>query len=610
MAWQGKILRVDLTNMKSSSEPLNMEWAEKYIGLRGLASKYLMEEIDPKVDPEAPGNKLIIATGPLTGTAASTSSRWAAVTKGALTHAIACSNSGGFFGAELKLAGWDMVILEGRAPKPVYLSINNDKVEILEAEGFIWNKTVWETEDLIRTRHGNNDIRLASIGVAGETGVKYACIVNDRDRAAGRSGVGAVMGSKNLKSIAVRGTKGIQVKDPMAFLEATRIASTRLNASQDRNNKAASGTMVMMDVNQSWGSLPTRNCQDVQFEGEEDINVAAMKRVRKSDGKANLLTNKACFGCTIGCARVSKLDPAHFSIKDSGDKYTGAEGGLEYESGFGLGPMCGVSDIEAATYANMLCNEHSMDPISFGATLSAAMELFEIGAITTKETGGMALNFGSAEALCWAVKVTGTAQGFGVELGLGSKLLCAKYGHPELSMTVKGQEFAGYDPRAMQGMGLLYATSNRGACHLRGNSWTEDYTDVSTKNRAPSVKTAQDGMAMFDSTGLCMFSRGGIGDDMLVKQLDTALPGSWDMKRLNETGERIWNLERQFNLAAGLTKADDTLPDRMLKEPAKTGVAAGKVNQLDAMLPEYYEARGWTAEGVPTNETVARLKLG
>lgn len=609
MAWQGKILRVDLTKGTCESEPLNMEWAEQFVGQRGLATKYLLEEIDPKVDPLSPDNKLIFATGPLTGTGASTGGRWSVVTKGALTGAIACSNSGGFFGGELKTAGWDMIIFEGRSLKPVYLNIKNDQAELLDAKGFVWGKTVWETEDLVRQRHLDNEIKLASIGVAGEEGVMFAAVVNDRDRAAGRSGVGTVMGSKNLKTVAVRGTLGVAVDDPKRFLNAMTAASNRLNATEDRSRRAAIGTMAMMDVNQSWGSLPTHNCRDVQFDGEENINVDAMKRIRPNDGRANLLRNKACFACSIGCARVSVIDPDHFSIKGTGEKYTKAEGGLEYESAFALGPMCGVDDIEAATYASMLCNEHSMDPISFGATVSAAMELFDIGAITTEHTGGMALVFGSAEALCWAAEVTGTAQGFGRELGLGSKRLCEKYGHPEFSMTVKGQEFAGYDPRAMQGMGLLYATSNRGACHLRGAAWTEDYTDVSPKGRAPVVRTAQDGMAFYDSTGLCMFARGGMGDELIIEQMDAALPGKWDADRIKLTGERIWNLERQFNLAAGFTVADDTLPKRSLEEPAKTGAAAGKVNELGKMLPEYYKVRGWTADGIPTKETLTRLGL-
>ncbi len=609
MAWQGKILRVNLTDGTCKSEPLNMDWAEQFVGQRGLATKYLMEEIDPKVDPLSPDNKLIFATGPLTGTVASTGGRWSVVTKGALTNAIACSNSGGFFGGELKTAGWDMIIFEGRSPKPVYLNINNDKAELLDAEDFLWGKSVWETEDLVRRRHMDNDIKLASIGVAGEEGVMFACVVNDRDRAAGRSGVGTVMGSKNLKTVAVRGSSGVSVEDPKRFLAASTQASAKLNATDDRARRAAIGTMAMMDVNQSWGSLPTRNCRDVQFEDEENINVAAMKRIRPTDGRANLLTNKACFACSIGCARVSVIDPTHFSVRGKGDTYTKAEGGLEYENAFALGPMCGVGDIEAATYAAMVCNEHSMDPISFGGTVAAAMELFEIGAITTEHTDGVELVFGSAEALCWAAEVTGTAQGFGRELGLGSKRLCKKYGHPDLSMTVKGQEFAGYEPRAMQGMGLLYATSNRGACHLRGAAWTEDYTDVSPKGRAPVVKTAQDGMAFYDSTGLCMFARGGMGNELIAEQLDSALPGKWDAARMDATGERIWNLERQFNLAAGFTAADDTLPKRSLEEPANTGAAAGKVNMLGEMLPEYYEVRGWTADGVPTKDTLKRLGL-
>jgi len=608
MAWQGKILRIDLTNRRAVSEPLNMEWAEAYLGQRGLATKYLMEEIDPKVDPLSPENKLIFATGPLTGTGASTGGRWSVVTKGALTNAIACSNSGGYFGGELKTAGWDMVILEGRAPEPVYILIRNDDVEIFDAEGFIWGETVWDMEEMIRKRHHDPDLRMASIGIAGEQGSKYACIMNDRDRAAGRSGVGTVMGSKNVKAIAVRGTAGVPVDDGKRFRDVALNARLKLDATADRNRRRDIGTMAMMDVNQAWGSLPTRNCRDVQFEGEENINVDAMFRIRESDGKPHLKRNKACFACSIGCARVSELDPTHFSAKGTGDKYTKAEGGLEYEAGFALGPYCGVDDLEAAHFASMKCNEHGMDPISFGVTLGAAMELYEIGAITDEVTGGPPLRFGNAEALVWAAEVAGRMEGFGKDLGLGSKLLCEKYGHPELSMTVKGQEFAGYDPRAMQGMGLNYATGNRGACHLRGASWNEDYSDTSPAGRGPIVARAQNEMAVYDSTGLCMFARGGLGD-AVVDMLDAALPGTWTEERLYEMGERIWNLERLFNLAVGFTAADDTLPDRSLKEPAKTGAAAGKVNELATMLPEYYEARGWAPDGTPTTQTLSRLGL-
>lgn len=609
MAWHGRILRVNLTQRSAVGEAMNMAWADRYLGQRGLATRYLVEEVDPKVDPLAPQNKLILAAGPLTGTGASTGGRWSVITKGALTGAIACSNSGGYFGGELRTAGWDMVVLEGRSPVPVYVLIRDRDVQILDAAGFIWGETVWDMEEKMRLRHHDPDLRMASIGIAGEQGCKFACVMNDRDRAAGRSGVGTVMGSKNLKCVAVRGTIGVPVHDGKRFIDISRAARIRLDATADARRRTAIGTMAMMDINQAWGSLPTRNCRDVQFEGEENINVAAMLRKRKSDGKPHLKRNKACFACSIGCARVSELDPNHFTARATGDRYTGAEGGLEYEAGFALGPYCGVDDLEVAHFASMKCNEHGMDPISFGVTLGAAMELYGIGAIDDSITGGPPLDFGNAEALAWAAEITGRMQGFGRDLGLGSRRLCEKYGHPALSMTVKGQEFAGYEPRAMQGMGLNYATGNRGACHLRGSSWAEDYSDTSPAGRGPIVAKAQDNQAAYDSTGLCMFASGGFGSDMVIGQLDAALPGTWTQERFMETGERIWNLERLFNLAAGFTAADDTLPARQLSEPAKSGAAAGRVNELSRMLPEYYKARGWSDDGVPTPETLSRLGI-
>ncbi len=608
MAWQGKLLRVNLTAGTCVPEALNMEWAQDYLGQRGLATRYLANEIDPKVDPLAPGNKLIFATGPLTGTMASTGGRYSAVTKGALTDAIAASNSGGYFGAELKMAGWDMVIVEGRAKKPVYLLIRDDQAELISAGGFIWGRSVWETEDRIKARHQDPQLRIASIGIAGEKCVRFACIINDRDRAAGRSGVGAVMGSKRLKAVAVRGTLGVRVAKPRAFQKAVAAARRKLDPHPARERLSTVGTMAMLDVTNAYGSLPTRNSRDVQFDGADGINVKAMLAKRESDGRANLITNKACFGCTIGCGRVSRIDPSHFSIKGK-EGYSGALGGLEYESAFAMGPMCGIDDIEAATYAQAICNEQGMDPISFGGTLAAAMELFETGAITKKETGGLSLRFGSAEALVRAAELTGKGEGFGKDLGLGSRRLCRKYRRPQFSLTVKGQEFPGYDPRAMQGMGLAYATSNRGACHMRASPFTDDFAHVRTKGKAKIVRDTQDIAAMIDSTGLCMFTRNAWDLDDYARQLDAACEGGWTVRKLKKVGERIWNLERQFNLAAGLTAADDTLPARILKEAAKTGAGKGRVSELGAMLPEYYRLRGWTRKGVPKPETLRRLGL-
>ncbi|NIR29584.1 MAG: aldehyde ferredoxin oxidoreductase family protein [Gammaproteobacteria bacterium] len=607
MGWQKKILRVDLARGTVRAEPLNMEWAHQYLGERGLATKYLWESMDPAADPMGPENVLIFATGPLTGTMASTSGRYAVVTKGPLTGAIACSNSGGKFGAELKYAGYDLLILEGRSPQPVYLHIVDDEVEILSADD-IWGTTVWHTEEWLKARHQNPLLKVASIGVAGERGVRFSCIVNDLHRAAGRSGVGAVMGSKNLKAIAVHGKVGVRVDDPKRFMHIVKETHALLWDNDGRRELTELGTNAMMDSMQEFGGLPTRNFREVQFEGYDKIDAAAMKAT-KPNGHRNLITNKACFGCTIACGRIAHIDKDHFTIVNR-KEYWHASGGLEYETAFAFGPVVGVDDIDALTFAGFLMNEHGMDPISFGVTLAAAMELYEMGVITEVDTDGVPLNFGNAEALTVMAEKTGKHEGFGQVLALGSRRLCEKYGHPELSMTVKGQEFAGYDSRALQGMGLGYATGNRGACHLKHDVFAEDMEDQTGHGKAKPCKDSQDQIATIDSTGLCLFTTAAWGIEEFQRQIDAACEGEWTVQRLLETGERIWNVERQFNLAAGLSGADDRLPDRMLKDPAPSGTAKGRVNELDRMLPEYYALRGWTPEGVPTPETLARLGLG
>ena len=604
MSWQGQILRVNLTEGTCEAEPLNTKWAQEYLGTRGLATKYLWENMSPTADPMSPENVLIFATGPLTGTMASTSGRYAVVTKGPLTGAIACSNSGGKFGAEFKYAGYDLLLIEGRSEVPVYLLIQDERVT-LEPANEIWGTTVWNTEDWIRNRHSNPQLKVATIGVAGEQGVRYAAVINDLHRAAGRSGVGAVMGSKNLKAIAARGTRGVSVKDPVRFMEAVNHGKKILVESSGRAGLTKDGTNAMLTVQQEFGGLPTRNFQEVQFEGADKIDATAMQKVAE-DGHRNLVTNKACFGCTIACGRIAHIRENHFTIVNR-KEYWHASGGLEYETAFAVGSVCGVDDIDACTFAGYLTNEHGFDPISFGVTLSAAMELYEMGVITTEETDGVELKFGNAEALTIMAEKTGKYEGFGQILGMGSKRMCEKYGHPELSMTVKGQEFAGYDSRALQGMGLGYATGNRGACHLKHDTFAEDFDDQTGTGKAEPCKTSQDRQAAVDSTGVCMFVDWETED--FAAQIDAACEGHWDAARLFETGERIWNLERMFNLSAGFTAADDTLPDRLLKDPCPSGTAKGKVNELAKMLPEYYSLRGWTEDGRPTSETLERLGL-
>ncbi|MBT7942313.1 MAG: aldehyde ferredoxin oxidoreductase, partial [Alphaproteobacteria bacterium] len=471
-----------------------------------------------------------------------------------------------------------------------------------------------ETEDMIRESGGDNDVRIASIGKAGESGVLYACIVNDKDRAAGRSGVGTVMGSKNLKAVCLRGTLGVQVGDGMKFMEATNAARKVLaDNAVTGEGLPTYGTQVLMNVINETGALPTKNSNEVQFDGASKIGGEAMHEIRESDGKANLVSNSACFSCPISCARISQIDPNHFTVQGK-PKYQEPSGGLEYEAAWSLGAATGVDDLEALTYCNFVCNEQGLDPISFGSTVAAAMDMYQQGIIGDNVTDGIKLEFGNTEALVKVLEATAAGEGFGKDIGLGSKRLCEKYGAPEMSMTVKGQEFPAYDPRGIQGMGLTYATSNRGACHLRSYTVASEILGIPEKTdplvtdgKAGLVKAFQDATATVDSSGTCIFTTFALTMDDIAPQIDAACEGDWTSERLMEIGERIWNLERQYNIDAGFTGKDDMLPKRLMKDAAKTGPAEGLTSGLDVMLPEYYELRGWSADGVPSDETRDRL---
>ncbi len=616
MSWTQKILRVDLTKGTCTAEPLNMEWANDYLGQRGLATKYMSEECDPKCDPLGPENKMIMATGPLTGTIASTGGRYSVITKGPLTGAIACSNSGGFLGAEFKNAGWDMIIFEGKSPTPVYLWIENDQAELRSAES-MWGKSAWETDDMLHQIHQDPQTRIACVGRTAEAGCLYAGVINDRHRAAGRSGVGTVMASKNLKAVAVRGTLGISnINDVSKFVEAVDAGKSVLAENAVTGQGLPTyGTQVLMNVINSVGGLPAHNMRDVGFKGAENISGEAMHEPRASDGKPNLTTNASCFGCTIACGRISTIDKTHFSIENK-PEYWGASGGLEYEAAWALGADTGVDDLDALTYVNFLTNEDGFDPITFGGTVGAAMELYEAGVLTKEHTGGIDLKFGSAEAFVAATEALISGEGFGKDLALGSKRLCEKYGRPELSMHVKGQEFPAYDPRGFQGIGLNYATSNRGACHVRGYTIASEVLGIpvkteqnDTEGKPELVKAFQDATALVDSSGLCLFTTFAWGMDNIAPQVDGACEGDWSVERCLEVGERIWNLERQFNNDAGFTSNDDKLPKRLLEEAIKGGPTDGQVNRLGEMLPKYYEIRGWTETGEITEETRQRLSL-
>lgn len=597
--WMGTILRIDLSEGKISREPTDPKLAREYIGARGLGSKFLYDEVDPKVDPLSPANKLIFAPGPLTGTFAPSSGRYDVVTKSPLTGAIAASNSGGYWAPELKFAGYDMVIFEGKAPKPVYLWIDDDHVELRDAS-HIWGKMVPETTEILK-EETDEDAKVACIGPASENGSLLGNIVNEMHRAAGRGGVGAVMASKNLKAVVVRGSGAVKVADPEAFQVAANKARQMIKEHPVGGaGLKMYGTNVLVNILNETGGLPTRNFREGYFAGANKIGGETLT--------ATLLQRpKACFSCTISCGRVTKVD---------NPKYAGFGEGPEYETAWSFGAACGVDDLEAITKANYLCNEFGLDTISLGATIACAMDLYEDGIIGLKDTDGIPLNFGNAEAMVEMVRKTGMNEGFGKKLALGSYRLAEMYGHPEYSMSAKKQEMPAYDPRAVQGIGLNYATSNRGGCHVRGYTTAVEVlgNPVKVDNHTIEGKanwdiTFQNLTAALDSCGVCLFTTFGIGAPELAAMLSAATGIEYSTEEFMKAGERIWNLERLWNLSAGFTAADDTLPPRLFEKPLPSGPAKGRVSRLSEMLPEYYQLRGWDAQGVPTPEKLAELSL-
>ena len=594
--YAGSILRVNLSSGEIKKEALEPEVLRKFIGGRGLATYYLYQLMDPAADPLGPENVLIFATGPLTGTSAPAGGRYMVVCKSPLTGLVACSNSGGNFGAELKAAGYDLIIFEGAAKEPVYLALDGDKAELRPAS-HLWGLETDEVTDRLREEMGQKEAKVACIGPAGENLVRFACVINDKHRAAGRSGVGAVMGAKKLKAIVVRGKDRPQGSD--AFKEFIRQKLEIIRKNQVTGEGLPKlGTKVLDNIINENGLYPTRNFQTGVFEGTEEICGEALVE------KGYLKKNRGCFACPIKCARVTELP-----TKSKGE-------GPEYESGWAYGACCGVKDLIAITEANYLCNRLGLDTISCGVTIACAMELFEKGLIPKEDlAGGPALKFGSSEAIIYYTYATAYRQGLGDKLAEGSARLAKAYGRPELAMVVKGQELPAYDPRGAQGQGLAYATSNRGGCHVRAYliapeilGSPEKLDPHSTEGKATWVKIFQDLTAVIDSLGICLFTSFALSPEDYRDLLASATGFDYSLEEMMLCGERIWNLERLFNLKAGLDPQEDTLPKRLLEEAMPEGPNQGQVVRLHEMLPEYYRVRGWV-EGRPTEEKLKELGL-
>lgn len=595
--YNGKVLRINLSENSIKSEPLNLEVAQKYIGARGLGVKTLIDEIDSKVDPLSPNNKFIVATGPITAAPMPTSGRYMVITKAPLTGTIGISNSGGHFGAELKRTGYDMIILEGKSEKPVYINIEDDKVDIKDASN-LWGKIVSETtEELVKV---HDRAKVLCIGPAGEKLSLMAAVMNDVDRAAGRGGVGAVLGSKNVKAIVAKGSGKVKVSDD-ENAQAVNLAKVKIL----RDDPVAGsglptyGSAVLVNIINENGILPVNNFQRAYTDQADEISGETMT-------EKTLVKKVPCYRCPIACGRWVKL-------KDGREV-----GGPEYETLWSFGSDCGNYDIDSINDANMYCNEYGLDTISAGATIAAAMELYEKGLIKDEEISadGLSLKWGDSKSIVEWTKKMGLREGFGDKLADGSFRLCESYGHTEYSMTVKKQELAAYDPRGVQGHGINYATNNRGGCHIKGYmispeilGYPEKLDRFALEGKGAYTKVFQDLTAVIDSMGLCIFTTFGLGAQDYVDMYNTVCGDIHNVETLLEAGDRIWNLEKIFNLKAGIESSEDTLPERLLEVAIPEGPSAGHVHQLSELLPKYYEARGWSKDGIPTKETLIKLGL-
>lgn len=594
-SYNEKLLRINLTTNEIKVEPLNLEIAKKFIGARGLGTKILLDEIDPSVDPLSSENKLVIMTGPVTGAAVPTGGRYVVVTKSPLTGMIACSNSGGEWGAKLKYSGYDGIIIEGKSNTPKYLYINDDKVELLNAHN-IWGKTSTETDSFFKENYSQASV--LNIGPGGENLSLMAAIINDTDRAAGRSGVGAVMGSKNLKAIVVNSSRNsIPVANPDALRKELVLAMKKIKEDGVTGTGLPTyGTAVLVNIINETGSFPTNNWQGSYSKNAENISGETLT-------EKYLKRTYNCHRCPIGCGRVVEREGKEI-------------GGPEYETLWAYGGNCGVYDIPTINEANFWCNELGLDAISVPCTIAAGMELYEKGLISESDCEGIPLKFGSKIAVVeWTKRIGFGETILGKLMALGSQRLCEYYGHPEISMSVKKQELPAYDARGIQGIGLNYATSNRGGCHVRGYmispeilAHPELLDRTVTDTKASWTKTFQDLTAVIDSMGMCLFTSFALNAEDYTNFLNAATGTEHTVTSLLDTGERIYNLERVFNKKAGMKPEDDQLPKRLLKEAIVEGPSKGLKSKLDIMLPEYYRARGWE-NAFPTKETLQKLGL-
>ena len=605
LGYAGRILRVDLTTGKTRLEKLDEETAKKYIGGIGLGMKLWLANSKAGVDAFNPDNPLVLAVGPVSGTMFPTAGNGHAfISKSPATNGVGEAVSHGTFGAEIKRAGYDAVILTGKAERPVYLWIDDDSVQLLDAEQ-IWGKSPSETEDAIKDEIGDYYVRVASIGLAGEKLSKIASIINEKTRAAGRTGLGAVMGSKNLKAIAVRGTRDIVVAKPEEFIEMVKEFHERMKGPAAQKYRTLGSAENVMIQNALY-CMPTRNYNNAHFENAEKVSGEHLN-------ERYIAKIIACNSCAMRCE--------HEAVVREGP-YKGTMARMEYDNIWALGPNCGVDRLDAIIKAAELCNYYGLDAQSTGVTVSFVMDCHETGILSHEELGGIDAHFGNAEALIQLIEKIGKREGIGDVLADGVKVAAEKIGKgsDKLAQNIKGLEVTGYDLRCLKTAALGFAVSFRGADHNRSGAYTFDMTGKvdrlkAEKGRGKLVKDSEDVYALLDSLIVCKNAKGTFYKELAdMAKLYTLVTGYEMMpEELSLAGQRINTLARLINIREGLSRKDDTLPWKVMNQPIPDdGPAKGAVvtqDELDLLLDDYYQSRGWTAGGIPTKSQLDKLGM-
>jgi aldehyde:ferredoxin oxidoreductase len=602
--YHGKILIVDLTKRTLTDEALNEKYARNFIGSTGLAARYLYDMIDAKTDPLGPANPLILMTGLLNGTSGPSASRWGGATKSPYTGHYGDANCGGLFGAELKGAGYDGIIITGQANNPVYLFIKDGKAHLQDA-GALWGLDTYRTQEAIRQMHEDPRLQIACIGPASENLVPYGNIMSERGHALGRAGLGCVMGAKRIKAIAVRGKMKVEMNDPGLFREASRQAMNEVQDSFMSVIMHETGTAGWVDSAISYGDGPTRYYTAPTLPEATNISGVTMSETCE-------VGHTACFGCPIRCRKVLKITTGKHLYEEIE--------GPEYETVIAWGAMMGLElDMSTIVRINELCNGYGFDTISSGASTGYAFYLYEQGIITDRHTEGLKLTWGNTDAALALLHRIARNEGFGTVVAEGTKRMAQRYGRPPgEAVQVKGLEFPMHDPRAYHSMGLVYATSPRGADHNKSDAYQVDggsgHPDLGLDaadrwgdDRAESVVKSQNFRALTDALGICHFAQ--VPFALLTSMIKAATGWETDMTRLLAVGERIFQLQRVLSCRLGITAQDDTLPELAMR-PIPGGGQEGHVPDMKKMLPEYYALRDWDqATGKPSRQRLEALNM-